>query len=482
MEAVRAKHLLRCKRLYRQQSSQPPPLHYPYPMDSGSENAPLEKRGLNPTRIHRLVLVLASMTSLVLYLHRYTWNIIRPELAREYGYTNTELEQIFSFFSFTYAFGQIPAGIICDFFGARFFLGSLIAGWSLSLILFAAGGSFLAFCVARAIFGATQAGAYPSLNNVSQNWFPPETRTSMQGFVASFAGRAGGALAPIIMATILMGHFGFHWKSALIIMALIGLVLAVVFVLLYRNNPESDPRVNEAEKELFRKENLAQKSQGKVISFKQALKNRALSIMIFAQLSNAGADIVYTTVLGSYFLSKNISIAEMGIYASFPLFGGAFGGLVGGFLNDYLIRTTGNRKWARRIMGFTGKAIATICLFFAIAQTSILPLAIGLFVVKFFSDWSQPTVWGTCSDIGGRHSATVFSMVNASGNFGALLVPLFLVGPLLDKYTTVQIIDNVSQTDTNYYPMFVMVAILYMVTAISWLTIDCTKKIDPGKA
>ncbi|MGY8695709.1 MAG: hypothetical protein ACKVGW_16140, partial [Verrucomicrobiia bacterium] len=65
---------------------------------------------------------------------------------------------------------------------------------------------------------------------------------------------------------------------------------------------------------------------------------------------------------------------------------------------------------------------------------------------------------------------------------GALLVPLFLVGPLLDKYTTVQVIDNASKSITNYYPMFVMVAILYMVTAISWLTIDCTKKIDPGKA
>ena len=451
-------------------------------MNSGPKSSPLETHPSDPTRVHRMVLILASMTSLVLYLHRYTWNVIRPELAREYGYTNTELEQIFSFFSFTYAFGQVPAGIVCDFFGARIFLGSLIAGWSLSLVLFALGGTFFAFAASRAIFGATQAGAYPSLNNVSQNWFPPATRTSMQGFVASFAGRAGGALAPIIMATVLMGYFGFHWKTALIIMALIGIVLAVAFVLLYRNNPESDSRVNAAEKELFQKEKAAQKSQGKVISFRQALKNRALSIMIFAQLSNAGADIVYTTVLGSYFLTKNISISEMGIYASFPLFGGAIGGLVGGFLNDYLIRTTGNRKWARRIMGSSGKIIATVCLFFAISQTSILPLAIGLFVVKFFSDWSQPTIWGACSDIGGRHSATVFSMVNASGNIGALLVPLFLVGPLLDKYTTVQVIDDVSQKVTNYSPMFVMVAILYMVTAISWLTIDCTKKINPGNA
>ncbi len=85
--------------------------------------------------------------------------------------------------------------------------------------------------------------------------------------------------------------------------------------------------------------------------------------MVFAQVSNAGADIIYTSVLGSYFLSKGISIAEMGIYASFPLFGGAVGGFVGGYLNDYCIRLTGSRKNARRIMGSSGKVIATICLF-----------------------------------------------------------------------------------------------------------------------
>ncbi len=81
----------------------------------------------------------------------------------------------------------------------------------------------------------------------------------MQGFVASFAGRAGGALAPIIMATVLMSYFGFHWKVALMIMAGAGIFLALVFFALYRNSPEDDKRVNEAERELFRAENLAQK-------------------------------------------------------------------------------------------------------------------------------------------------------------------------------------------------------------------------------
>ncbi len=434
-----------------------------------------------PTRVYRMVFVLSAITSLMLYLHRYTWAVIRPELAREYGYTNTQLEQIFSFFQLSYAIGQIPGGIVCDYFGARFFLSSLIGGWSLSLILFALGGGFAAFCISRFIFGATQAGAYPSLNSVSGKWFPPAQRTTMQGFVASFAGRAGGALAPIIMATVLMSYFGFHWKTALIIMASAGLILAFAFVTLYRNRPEEDPRVNEAEKALFRENAVSKKRESKVLSFKQAIKNRTLQIMVFAQLSNAGADVIYTSVLGSFFLSKGISMAEMGIYASFPLFGGAVGGFVGGILNDHIIRITGSRKKARRIMGATGKMIATLCLFFAISQTSVLLLAIGLFVVKFFSDWSQPTVWGTCTDIGRQHSGTVFSIVNTSGNVGALLVPVFLLGPLLDHFATIEIVDGVSKMDTNYFPMFIVVAVMYLITAVSWLFVDPTKPIDDGQ-
>ena len=45
-----------------------------------------------PTRVRWLIFVLACGTSWFLYLHRYTWNFIRPELEKEFGLTNTQLE------------------------------------------------------------------------------------------------------------------------------------------------------------------------------------------------------------------------------------------------------------------------------------------------------------------------------------------------------------------------------------------------------
>ena len=114
----------------------------------------------------------------------------------------------------------------------------------------------------------------------------------------------------------------------------------------------------------------------------------------------------------------------MGIYASFPLFGGAIGGFVGGYLNDFAIRLTGCESGVDRIMGSTGKVIAAGCVFIAIAQTSVFALAVGLFVSKFFSDWSQPTVWGTCTDIGVPIRPLSLASSIPQGTSGHSLFPL----------------------------------------------------------
>ena len=59
----------------------------------------------------------------------------------------------------------------------------------------------------RLAFGAAQAGTYPALSNVTATWFPLKTRTIIQGWVATFFGRSGGAMSSILLGTILIGYF-----------------------------------------------------------------------------------------------------------------------------------------------------------------------------------------------------------------------------------------------------------------------------------
>ena len=98
-----------------------------------------------PSAVRWLIFAMASITSAMLYLHRYTWNVIRPQLESEYGFSNTQLDQIFAFFQFSYAFGSVPGGIVCDLFGAHIVLSLSTLAWSLCLVAFVFAGSFWAF-------------------------------------------------------------------------------------------------------------------------------------------------------------------------------------------------------------------------------------------------------------------------------------------------------------------------------------------------
>src|SRR3954453_9894856 len=93
--------------------------------------APPEHR---PTRVRRLVLALACAISLVLYLQRYTWGFIKPELSDEFGWDAVTLGWLDSVFLISYSGAQVPAGALCDWFGARLLLGVSILAWSASTL------------------------------------------------------------------------------------------------------------------------------------------------------------------------------------------------------------------------------------------------------------------------------------------------------------------------------------------------------------
>jgi len=445
-------------------------------------SAATRSAGSVPTNRRWIMFSLAAGTSWFLYLHRFTFGVIRPELQEEYGFSNTELDSIFALFNLTYAIGQIPGGIICDFFGPHFFLAAIILLWSVVLPCVALTGSIGGLSAARLTFGAAQAGCYPSLAKITRVWFPGKSRTIIQGLIASFFGRGGGAMAPIVMSSFLIGICGFSWRLSLMWMAAGGVVFAALFLRYCRNSPEEDPGVNDAELALIREGDTDTGDAPPVLPASRALRNRSLLVFIVQQFMNAGADMIYGLHMGSYFRNHHgiEDPVTFGFLLSLPLWGGACGGIAGGFINDGLIQWSGSRRWSRTAVGFTGKF--TACFFLYAAAVSEVPLHAAwlLFATKFFSDWTQPTVWGASTDMGGRYSGTVFSIINSSGSVAGFVVPIG-GGILLDRYATQQIINGKTVLVTHYEPVFLLVGLMYLASAVCWLGINCTNSLDPGE-
>jgi sugar phosphate permease len=439
-----------------------------------------------PTRVRWLIFTLACLVSWFLYLHRYSWGVVKPYVKDEFGLSNTQLGWLDSAFSITYALFQIPMGLAGDLRGPALVLPLIIFLWSLLVAGFALGQGFASFFGLRLGFGAAQAGAYPNLSKVTHSWFPLSIRTSAQGMIASFAGRTGGACASLIISTVLLGWLGLGWRLALVWLAVAGVGYAILFRLLFRNRPAEHPWVNPAEQRLIEEPipvpetplpqvpsthiqtSLPQHAVEVPEESGRSLLRRPLVLLSFSFLllhifTSAFADQLFVYWIPQFLRNaKGLEPVDLGIFASLPLWGGALGGLAGGFLNDWLIRLTGSQRLGRQLVGLMGKLTAAVLVALSLQIEDGRSMMLVVTVAKFFTDWSQPCVWGTVTDIGGPAAGRVFGIVNTAGSIGAIVAgPIF--GGILEA--------------SNWNVLFWTVVGIYIVSALCWLFIDSSKRL-----
>ncbi|MXZ34962.1 MAG: MFS transporter [Acidobacteria bacterium] len=417
-----------------------------------------------PTGIRWLVLALACTTSWLLYLHRYSWGVIKPEVKSEFGFSDTQLGWLDSAFNLSYALFQVPGGLLGDLLGPAIVLPVIIFAWSGCVAGTAMVGQPWSFAAVRTLFGLTQAGAYSNISKVTRSWFPLSVRTTAQGLIGSFSGRAGGASAALVVGTLLLGWMQMEWRAAMWWLALAGIGFAAAFRLLFTDSPAGHPWTNSAEQALVDGEEPVQTPASgaapRLDLSRPALGN--LAMLMLHGVASAGADMLYVYWI-PLFLSeaKGFDPVQMGIFASLPLWGGAAGGAFAGVLNDRLIRLRG-RKFARKAVGLTGKVLASILVLISLDLEDGRLIMVLLAGAKFLTDWSQPTVWGTITDIAGPVSGRIFGAVNMAGSLGA-----FVAGPVLGWI----------KQRLGWSILFQTIAGAYVFAGLCWLAIDATRKV-----
>jgi MFS family permease len=425
----------------------------------------MSDRAEQPTNIRWAIFGLACGASWMLYLHRYTFAVIKPALVEEWQLDEFELGLLDSAFSVTSTAFQFPLGVTADVFGVRIVLTGLMLLWCVGLGLHAWAPSPGYLGCARALFGAGQSAVYSTLSRMAQSWFPESIRTTLQGVAGISAGRLGGMCSYLVFSSLLMGVLGLDWRSATYVFAAAGIVFALLFAVIFRNAPGEHPLVNAAEAELIdgvaSRAALPRMTAGQLL---RSIRPRALANLIMLNIQtilSTLADNIYSHWIPLFLWRvHDLSEQERGLYASLPLLGGAIAGTVGGVLNDRLIAWTGNRRWSRTGVALAGKGIAALLIVTALGWYSNPYAFCGiLFLVKFFGDWSLATSWGVVTDIGGRATASVFAFNNAVAGIGLIAAPP-LFGYLARDY--------------GWPVVFIVVAITYALCALSWLAIDCT--------
>jgi len=455
------------------------------------------------------ILMFVCALSMITYLDRACITAAQTPIMTALGLqSRDQLKWVFSAFALSYALFDVPSGWLGDVFGPKKVLIRIVLWWSAFTALtglagMSIGGFYIgvgALIVIRLLFGMGEAGAYPNITRALHNWFPVAERGRAQGAVW-MSGRIMGGLTFVIFGILFSGikALGIEplmsWRWAFCLFGAIGVVWCLIFALWFRDRPEQNRRVNEAELAWIRSNAAETQASRPRVPWGQILSSRNLWLVCLMYFCLAYGWYFNMTYLTGYFEDR-YAVADNSILANLykggPLLLGAVGCLLGGILTDRYVRRTGDRRKGRRLFGVIGLSSASvvfvICYFASPRVSEPLVLAILLALTGFFADLTMPSAWSVCQDIGRRYAAIVAGFMNMVGNLAGFLLPQVsgailrhskesysaAVGIPVGSLTKAQIAEGLVP---GYETNFLIFAAFFAVGAVCWLFIDASRPV-----
>jgi MFS family permease len=392
------------------------------------------------------LVVATAGVAVLLYLDRVCLSIVGEQIKPALALTDREYALLLSGFFWAYALFQLPAGWVGDRFGAGRVLAAYLLGWSACTGLMGLAGGFAGLFVLRLGCGLFEAGAYPLAAAVVRHSVPAGRRGVASAAVA-VGGRLGGAVAPVLTATLAAGSAD-GWRRPFLLYGGAGVGGAAVYFLWVRKadrgSPVGPPPVRP----------LAADRSAWLCSLVQFLANFAWVFVIT----------LFPTYLEQVFAAP---LADRAFYQGLPLYAGIVGMLVGGWATDRLVRSLGLR-WGRALpVAVTRLAVGAA---YVGCTTAADPLtATVLFcLVAAATDMGTAPVWAWAQDVGGRQVGAVLGWVNMWGNVGAAVAPL-VVQAVRDRYPG----DPVA----GWHAGFLLCAAVQVVAAAAALGIDAARPV-----
>jgi ACS family glucarate transporter-like MFS transporter len=465
-----------------------------------------------PSRVHYQVLAALSLLAYLTYVNRNSFAVAfaDPGVQRDLGLEQQQVSYLIAAFLFAYGLCQVPGGLLGDRFGSRHLLTVLALGWSLlsGLTALAAtlprdttltliGGltvPLLFLLLLRFVFGLFQAAEFPTLSRVVGDWMPIRERGLAQGLIWTLS-RLGGATVPFLFWGMVVLFD--TWTTPFWIMAASGILWCAFFWPWFRNRPEQMSRVNADECRLIAAGRVEKVRVEKVSGTLSAAghipaldtlaaaervpdtfltpadpfsmrfpwrrflgcRNVWTLCLVYSLASFSGN--FYTGMIAVYLRSyRGLEGLAYSTVVALPLAAGILPCLVGGMLSDWIFRRWGSRRWARRVIGMIGTAMAGVFTLLIPFTGDVWMLGIVVGLAFAFSDLNMGPAWAACVDVGERYAGTVSGTMNMSNAFAGAIGAVF-TGYMLGS----------GQPEW----LFVVFAGSYLLAAAGWLLVDVSK-------
>jgi ACS family D-galactonate transporter-like MFS transporter len=359
------------------------------------------------------------------YIDRASLSVAMPLIAKEFDIGPATQGLLLSSFFWTYAFMQIPGGMLADRYGPRSVIACSTIGWGIFQAIAAVCTGWVSLLVTRLGLGAAEAPIYPAGGKLNAIWMTQNERG--RGATLLDGGAPLGAALGAILISYLISEFH-SWRTAFVV-AGVGTMVCGLFAWAYiRNNPREHPKVNDAEADFIERAHAKEleaapaATSGKVLDF---FRYKSTWGMFFGWMCFNALWYGLLTWMPTY-LSKTygFDIKQMGGAVFLMFFAGFVGELVGGWLADKWKASGATQgKVMRSLFGFSS-IIATIAIY-SVSQISdpivaVVMLSVTLFFLRWCGlFWCVPSILGTRERVG-----FLGGVMNLGGNCAGIGVPI----------------------------------------------------------
>ena len=367
---------------------------------------------------------------------RATLSIAGPHMSRDLGLSASRLGWLFSAFAWSYVIAQVPSGWITDRFGTRPILFGGLALWSMTTLLMCTIGwvaaPFVAMIVLRFLLGLFESPVGPTGTVVVAEWFPAQER-GIAGGVASTA-----PYASLVLFSPLMGWLDhrFGWEYIFGVMGALGLVLAAVVALFYYS-PLEHPRVSESELEYIRAggglvglatsgDETVPKRAAARFGLGSLFRSRMLVGIFIAQYCITSITWFFVTWFPSYLVkARGLSVMDASLISTIPAVCGFAGGILTGFVSDWLLKRTNSLTIARKVPITIGLGMTVLVI--ACNYTNSTPLIVLFMSAAFFGKGFGSLGFTVVADTAPQELVGMTAgVLNALGNVGGIVAPVVI--------------------------------------------------------
>jgi MFS transporter, ACS family, glucarate transporter len=380
-----------------------------------------------PTRVRFGVIYFAVSLAMITYIDRVCISNAAPFIRRDLGLSVDQMGYVFSIFAVAYSIFEMPCGFLCDRIGPRRVLLRVTLWWSFFTAATGWTWSFASIMVTRFLFGAGEAGCFPSITRAFTTWLPHKERTRAQGIVWMSA-RWGGAVTPLLAGAVIALA---GWRHAFEIFGCLGVIWAAVFYRWFRDNPLQNSAMNDAERQLLR--DIEPPAKHGHAPWGPMVRSPHVWLLCIQYFCLSYGWYFYITWLPTYLReARGLTLGTSAVLGGLPLFFGGIGNMAGVALTALLLRFGLSLRRARKSVCCLGFVGASAFLILSTFMHNPLSAILAISMASFSNDLVMAGAWSSAMDIGGKYAGTVSGAMNMFGNFAGIMAPA-LVGYLLKQ-------------------------------------------------